>query len=162
MAATPIAATDRFINPEVTVIYWLDTVADLDSGPLRSELDAGQDLTKEIAAMTGWEISADRVAVPDMGSRFTSRISGRTNPGDSQIVFYASQDTADIRAVLERGDQGFIFIGDGGDVAGQRARLFAVDVSAVTPSTDVAGTEGARVMVDFAITGVNESVLIPT
>jgi hypothetical protein len=159
---TPIAETNRYIGPEVTVVYFLDTVADLDGGPTRSELDLGQDLTHEIAAMTGWEITSDRVAVPDLGSRFTARISGRTNPGDSQIVFYADQATDDIRSVLARGDQGYVYIADGGDVAGQKARLFAVDVSAVTPTTDVGGTEAARVMVDFAITGVNESVTIPT
>lgn len=160
--ATPITATDRFINPEVTQVYFLATVADIEAGPLRSELDAGDDLTDEIAAMTGWEITADRVAVPDLGSRFTGRISGRVNPGDAQIVFYADQQTTDIRDVLARGDTGYIFIADGGDVAGQKARLFEVDVSAVTPTTDVAGTEGARIMVDFSTKRVNEAVSIPT
>lgn len=160
--ATAINATNRYINPEVTVVYFMDTVADLSAGPTRSELDAGQDFTAEIAAMTGWEIAADRVAVPDLGTKFTGRISGRVNPGDSQIVFYASADTDDIRQVLTRGDQGFVFIADGGDVVGQKARLFAVDVNAVSPTTAVEGTEAARVMVDFAITDVNEDVDIPT
>lgn len=160
MAATPISETDRYIAPEVTVVYFLDTVADLEN-PDRTELDAGQDLTAEIAAMTGWEVSADRVAVPDLGTRFTGRISGRVNPGDAQIVFYASQDTQDIRDVLARGDAGFIWIADGGDVESQKARVFEVDVSAVTPTVDVGGTEGSRIMVDFSTKRVAEETTIP-
>lgn len=160
MAPTPLSVTDRYISPEVAKCYFISTIADIDN-PTRLEIDAGTDLTAEIAAMTGWEISADRVAVPDLGTRFTGRISGRVNPGDAQIVFYASQDTADIRDLLARGDSGFIYIADGGDVTGQKARVFEVDVSAVTPTIDVGGTEGARVMVDFSTKRVAEETTIP-
>ena len=157
---TPLTATERYISPEVTKVYWVETIADITS-PQRAELDAGTDLTNEIASMTGWEVAADRVAVPDLGTRFTGRISGRVNPGDAQITFYASQDTADVRDVLARGDKGFVYIADGGDVPTQKARVFAVEVSAVTPTVDVAGTEAARIMVDFSITAVAEQVTIP-
>jgi len=157
---TPLTATERYISPEVTKVYWVPTVADI-TAPERAELDAGTDLTNEIAAMSGWEVAADRVAVPDLGTRFTGRISGRVNPGDAQITFYASQDTADVRDVLARGDKGFVYIADGGDVPTQKARVFAVEVSAVTPTVDVAGTEAARIMVDFSITAVAEQVTIP-
>src|SRR5690554_291076 len=157
---TPLTATERYIAPEVTKVYWVPTVADI-TAPERTELDAGTDLTPEIAAMSGWEVAADRVAVPDLGTRFTGRISGRVNPGDAQITFYASQDTADVRDVLARGDKGFVYIADGGDVPTQKARVFAVEVSAVTPTVDVAGTEAARIMVDFSITAVAEQVEIP-
>lgn len=160
MAPTPINRTRRFISPEVTRFYWLDTVADINA-PTRAELDAGQDMTDEIADATGWEVAADRVAVPDLGTRFTGRISGRVNPGDAQIAFYASEDTEDIRDVLARGDKGFVFIADGGDVEGQKARMFEVEVSAVTPTVDVGGTEAARVMVDFSIIAVSEEVTVP-
>ena len=157
---TPLTATERYISPEVTKVYWVESIADITS-PARAELDAGTDLTNEIASMTGWEVAADRVAVPDLGTRFTGRISGRVNPGDAQITFYASQDTQDVRDVLARGDKGFIYIADGGDVPTQKARVFAVEVSAVTPTVDVAGTEAARVVVDFSITAVAEQVEIP-
>jgi hypothetical protein len=160
MAPTPLSTTDRYISPEVAKTYFVPTIADL-TAPTRLEIDAGTDLTAEIAAMTGWEVSADRVAVPDLGTRFTGRISGRVNPGDAQIVFYASQDTADVRDLLARGDAGHIWIGDGGDVPTQKARVFEVDVSAVTPTIDVGGTEGARVMVDFSTKRVAEETTIP-
>lgn len=160
MAPTPLSPTDRYIAPEVTKTYFLPAVASL-VAPTRLEIDAGTDLTAEIAAMTGWEVAADRVAVPDLGTRFTGRISGRVNPGDAQIVFYASQDTADVRDLLARGDAGFIYIADGGDITGQKARVFEVDVSAVTPTVDVGGTEASRVMVDFSTKRVAEETTIP-
>lgn len=162
MPPAALPATERYISPEVAVVYWVLTVANLNA-PDRAELEAvtSVDLTAEVAAMQGWEISADRVAVPDLGTRKTGRISGRVNPGDAQITFYASQDTDDVRSVIQRGDHGVVFIADGGDVAGQSCRLFAVEVSAVTPTVDVAGTEGARVMIDFSISDWSENAVIP-
>lgn len=162
MAPQPLNKTQRYISPEVTRVYQVAEVADL-ANPTRQELDAGTsvDLSDEIAAMTGWEVSADRVAVPDLGTRKTGRISGRVNPGDAQITYYASQDTDDVRQVQKRGDRFYIYILDGGDVTGQLARGFEVEVSAVTPTVDVAGTEGARVVVDYSINDWAEEVIIP-
>jgi hypothetical protein len=162
MAPAPLNTTERYINPEVTVTYWVTTVVDM-AAPTREELDAGTsvDLTGEIAAMSGWEVSADRVVVPDLGSKKTGRITGRINPGDGQIVFYASSDTQDVRDVKQRGDTGFIYILDGGDVEGQKGRGFQVEVSSLTPTVDVGGTEGARIMVDYSINDWAEEITIP-
>jgi len=162
MAPAPLNTTERYINPEVTVTYWVTAIVDM-AAPTRDELDAGTsvDLTGEIAAMSGWEVSADRVTVPDLGSKKTGRITGRINPGDGQIVFYASSDTEDVRDVKQRGDTGFIVILDGGDVEGQKGRVFAVEVSSLTPTVDVGGTEGARIMVDYSINDWAEEITIP-
>nr|MDT0660866.1 hypothetical protein [Micromonospora sp. DSM 115978] len=162
MAPQPLPATTRYISPEVTATYSVPTIAVLGE-PTREELDhaTAVDLTPEIAAMTGWEISGDRVAVPDLGTRKTGRISGRINPGDAQISFYASQDTADVRTVIQRGDRTNIVILDGGDVPGQSMRVFAVEVTAVTPTVGVAGTEGERVIIDFAISDWSENAVVP-
>lgn len=160
MPATPLPATSRYIQPEVTVVVFMDTVADIDA-ITRTEIDAGTDFSGEIAGGSGWEISADRVAVPDLGNRFTGRISGRVNPGDAQLVLYADETTADVRDVLARGDQGYVYIAWGGDVPTQKASVFEVDVSAVSQPLDVAGTEGARINVDFGINRVAENIEIP-
>ena len=160
--ATPLNSTDRYIAPEVTKVYQVPSFADMRS-PQRAELNGvgAWDLSKEIAAMTGWDIDGGRVPTPDLGTRFTGRITGRTNPGDAQITFYASRDTNDIRRVQRRDDEFYIFIADGGDVAGQLARVFAVQVSSVTPTINVEGSESSRVMINYSITQVAEQVLIP-
>ncbi|MFO7164907.1 MAG: hypothetical protein DIU75_016380 [Mycolicibacterium hassiacum] len=156
----PLTPTDRYISPGTEKTYWIPEIADIND-PQRAEIEAGTDLSAEIASKTGWEVRADRVPVPDEGSKFTGRITGRVNPGDAQITFYASRDTQDIRTLLHRGDKGYIFIADGGDVPGQIARVFAVEVAAVTPTTNSEGSEAKRIIVDFAITDVAEEVIIP-
>lgn len=161
MAPTPLNTTNRYIPPEVTAVYWVPTIADINN-PTRLEIDAGTDLTAEVGGMTGWEVSAERVPTPDLGSKFTGRIGGRVNPGDAQISFYASEDTMDIRDLLARGDVGYVYIADGGDVAGQKARVFQVDVSAVTPTIEVAGSTPAMVNVDFSTRRAAEETTIPT
>lgn len=160
MAPTPLTASTRYIAPEVSKFYFIPTIADI-TAPTRLEIDAGTDLTGETADIGDWTVAADRVAVPDLGSKKTGRISGRVNPSDARSAFYASSDTADVRDLLARGDTGYTMICDGGDVAGQKGRVFQVEVSAVTPTVGVAGTEGERVMVDWSINDWDEEVTIP-
>lgn len=156
----PLSKTKRYTAPGITKTYFLPAVAIL-TAPSRAEMEAGSDHTKEIADMTGWEVKADRIAAPDLGSKLTGKTNGRVNVGDAQISYYASEDTQDVRQVLQRDDVGFIMILDGGDVEGQLARVFAVQVAAVTPSISVAGSENSRIMVDFSINDVAEQVTIP-
>ena len=40
MPATPLTVTDRYVAPETTVTYWVDTMANYLS-PTRAELNAG-------------------------------------------------------------------------------------------------------------------------
>lgn len=160
--ATPLNRTDRYIAPGVTKTYMLPVVATLGLVTRVEINQAGSwDLTGEIAAATGWEIKSNRVPTPDMGTPFTGRADGRTEPGDAQITFYASRDTNDVRQILQRGDRHVIYIADGGDVPGQLARAFRVSISAVTPTYDVGGTEATRIMVDYSISQVEERLIIP-
>lgn len=160
MATPAITVTDRYIHPETLKIYWLPAVANVNA-VTRAEMNAGSDLTAEVADATGWEVSADRVAVPDAGSKFTARISGRVNPGDAQITLWADKQTTDIRDLLSRGDSGYILMLYGGDVAGQKMDVFPVEVSAVSKPVQLGG-EAARIMVDFSIRRVpGEDVAIP-
>ncbi len=159
---TPLlVASDRYIHPEVAKVYWLPACANVNA-PTRPEMNAGTDVTKEIADAQGWDVAAERQPVPDAGSRFTARISGRINPGDSQITFWADQQTTgDIRVLLSRGLQGFIMIMGGGDVPGQKADVYPVEVSAISKPLNIGG-EPARIVVDFSIRKLpGEDVTIP-
>lgn len=161
MAPTPLTPVDRYIHPETATVYWVETIADK-SSPTRAEIDAGTDLTGEVADAPNWTVSANRVAVPDLANRFTSRIAGRVDPGDSQVVFYASRDTIDIRDLLARGDQGYILILYGGDVSGTKMDVYQVEVVAVGKPIDVSGAAAAMITYDFAITSLPaEDVAVP-
>ena len=49
MAPTPLTATLRYIPPGTRKIYWLTTIASYATAVTRAEINAGTDLTNEIA-----------------------------------------------------------------------------------------------------------------
>lgn len=150
MAATPLTKSTRYIHPAVATVIWADTIDDIHA-PTRSEIDAGTDLTGEIADAPGWGVSANRVPTPDLGTKFTSRITGRIDPEDGQIVFYASVGGEDIRALLGLGDRGNLIICYSGDVEDYPASVFPVEVAALSEPLSVAG-DPAQMTIDFAAT----------
>src|SRR5919206_348786 len=63
MSATPITKSQRYINPGVTKIVFTDTVLDKNS-PLRTEINAGTDLTREVQNADGWVTESENVETP--------------------------------------------------------------------------------------------------
>lgn len=160
MPPAALATSNRYIHPGTAVVYWIPAIATLDS-PTRVEINAGTDLTGEVADAPGWAVSANRVPAPDLGTKFTSRIAGRIDPEDSQILFYADKETTDVRSLLSRGDQGYILIAHGGDVAARLCDIYPVEVVAISKPLNVAG-DPAQIPVDFAITAEPaEDVALP-
>ena len=74
----------------------------------RAEINAGTDLTAEIAEMSGFTVTSDSVDTPDLSNRFTAKIPGRITADDSSISFYASSTSADVRTVLPRDTAGYV------------------------------------------------------
>lgn len=160
MAATPMAATSRYFRPSVTKVYWVDTIADPDN-PTRSELDAGTDLSAEIAEINGFQVTSASVDTPDFGSRFVSKVPGDITADDSSLVTYADSTSVDIRTVLQRDDNGFVVIMDEGDVVGQLMDVYPVRVAStpkLRPRSDT-----ARIQADFTVTSQPaENITIPS
>lgn len=160
MAATPITASTRYINPETTIVLWVPAIANKNA-PTRSELNAGTDLSGEIADNSGWSVTSNQSDAPDMGSRFTSKVAGRISADDSSLTMYASEDGIDSRSLMPRDEDGFVVWMDGGDVAGRLMDVFPVTVSSVSKPRSV-GDEVARVVHSFAITSEPaEDITIP-
>jgi hypothetical protein len=117
MPPTKLAASSRFIRPGVTKVYWVVTIA-TQATPTRSELNAGSDLSDEVAEINGFQVVAESVDTPDLSGRFVPKIPGRINAEDSSINFYASSTGFnDARSVLVLDSQGYVVIMDGGDVS---------------------------------------------
>ncbi|MEV7804986.1 hypothetical protein AB0O28_18755 [Microbispora sp. NPDC088329] len=160
MPATPIAAETRYFNPETTKVYWCPAIANK-AAPTRSELNAGTDLSRAIADVNGWQVSSEMIDVPDMGSRFVSKIPGRISAADSSISFYMDRAGIDARTVMPRDAEGYVVWLDGGDVAGRPCDVFPVTVSSHGKSRSV-GAEPARLTIQYAITSEPaENVTIP-
>lgn len=160
MAATPIATVDRYFPTGITKYYWIPDILDPEN-PTRAELDAGTDLSPQIAEVDGFTVSSDEIEVPDINSRFTSKIGGRISADDSSLVMYANRNGVDVRALLPRGEAGFVGRLGGGDVAAYKMDIFPVTVISLSKAfgTD---DEAAQITVQFSVSSEPiEDVAIP-
>jgi len=142
-------------------VYWVTTITTY-TAPTRTEINAGKDLSWEIAEISGFSVASDTIPTPDLGTRFVPKIAGRINADDSSLNFYASSTGfTDARSVLPRDTTGFLIIMDGGDVATTgRMDVFPATVTSVPKLRAL--EDPAQVQVTFAITRVPaEDVVIP-
>lgn len=162
MPATPITKATRYFRAGIDKVYFVTTVADyVGVGPLRTELNAGKDLSPDIAEISGWTVAGNNIETPDLASEFTSSIPGRTAADESSLTMYASEDGADVRTVLPRGTAGYVVFMDGGDVEDNTMDVYPVRVTSLGKVRSL-GDEAATLTVTFAITSVpNEDVPIP-
>lgn len=151
MPPTKTKATTRFFQPEISKVYYLPAIVAGTMIPTRVEINAGKDLTDEVADLSGWTISSGMIDTPDLGSRFTSQIGGRTSAESSSITFYASKDGDDVRVDLPRGLRGYIMFCDGGDTVGYKADIFPVEVTSVGKVRST-GEAAFQITTAFAIT----------
>lgn len=163
MTATPIGTTNRYIPDGTRQYYWVDSIASK-AAPTRAELDAGSDLTGEVAEVSGFTVSTDMVDAPDLGTRFTAQISGRIKAADSSLTIYLDDSSDDARSLLTRDKKGFVVQfpeGDDDGVSGTRTMdVFPVQIASASKSTKM-GDPGT-VEVAFTITSEPAvDVLVP-
>lgn len=151
MAATAISSVSRYWPVGTTKWLWVPSVSDYTTEVTRSEINAGTDLSGEIAAVDGWTVTSNQIDTPDVNSRFRSKIPGPIEAADSSITFYADPSGADVRTLLPRDTEGFIVRMDGGDVSGRKMSVFPVKVAS---QNKMMGTdeEAARIEIAFTIT----------
>lgn len=152
MPATPLPKATRYTNYDTSRVYFLPAIASTTLAATRAEINAGTELTSEIADASGWTISGNDVEAPDLKSEFVNKVPGRTNSEDSSLTFYADEAGNDVRDVLPYKTSGYIVIMNGGDVAGRPMDVFPVRVKTASPPTLSVGDEVARVTVGFSIT----------
>lgn|SRR4051794_1841073 len=159
MPATPITASTRYFRPGTTKIVFASTLASK-AAPTRAEINAGTDLSGEIASIEGWQVTSDFIDTPDLGTRFTSKVAGRISADDSSLSMYASVNSIDVRSLLPRDTNGYILIFDEGDVAGRKADVFPVTVASAPKQRGM--EDPAQISVQFSITSTPaENVTIP-
>jgi hypothetical protein len=161
MPATPIQKSTRFYTVGRTQCLFVPVIAD-EAGlePTRIELNAGTDLTREIAEMEGWTSSSETIDTPDMVSRFVSSIPGAITAEDSSLTFYASEDSDDARTVFPRDTAGYIVWMDSGDVEDATMDVFPVQVSSAPKVRSM--DNATMIRVDFNITREPaENLVIP-
>lgn len=161
MPATPLAPATRFYHAGLTKVIFIPGALGNKAAPTRTEINSGTDLSGDIADWSGWAVRSNEIATPDLGSRFTSNIDGRTQADQSTLTLYADEGGDDVRTLLPRGTTGHVLIADGGDVPGNRADVFPVKVRGLPKERSV-GDEAGRITVEFSITAEPaENVVLP-
>lgn len=161
MAATPISPITKFTARGASKTYWLTACADI-TAPTRSELNAGTDLTPQIADESGWSVSSSQIDTPDKDTRYTSTIPGVISAEASSCTMYADKEGVDATVLMPRDEAGFYVILDGGDIPGNKMRVFPVIVSSVSHQASVDGSAADTNMFSYAITDEPaEAVTVP-
>jgi hypothetical protein len=150
-SATAIPQSTRFFQPGISEYVFIPTIASTTLVPTRAEITAGDDLTGEIADISGWNVQSNQIDTPDMGTRFVSQIGGRTTAPSSSLTFYGDEESVDVRTILPRGTEGFLLIADGGDVTNGKADVFPVIVTSVGKVRST-GDQAHQLTITFAIT----------
>lgn len=159
MPPSPLTPTVRYVPPGTRKVYWVTTIATY-TAPTRAELNAGIDLSAEVAAINGFTVQSGTVPTPDLSSRFVSEIPGQITAPSSQLSFYASNTSSDVRTVLPRDTAGFVVILWEGDITGQRMDVFPAKVTVSAPNGNMQNPE--QIDVSFSITKVPaNNVVIP-
>lgn len=163
MVATPLAQTARYIDTAITKCYYLPAVANINA-PSRAELDAGTDLSPEVAATTGWSVTGAETAAPDLASTFDSKVPGKTSTEDSSITFYMDKTAggAEVLDLFPRDTVGFIAWLHGGDIATNPLDCYPIRVRSQPKVIDVTGGTASQVRVDYSVTSEpSENVAVP-
>lgn len=162
MAITPVqpAAITRFFGVGTTQVLFCPAIS-APATPTFVELDAGTELTRDIAELSGWTTNSEFIDVPDLATRFTGKIPGRITAEDSSFTFYADEDSGagDVGALLPRDTEGYVVIADGGLASGV-GDVFHVKVGANSTVRSV--DDSVKRMVSFAILDEpSEGVTLP-
>jgi hypothetical protein len=134
MVAPNISASNRFIPEGATAFYWVVTMASYQA-PSRAELNAGTNLTPEVAGSGNWGIVSGAVDTPDLATTFTSQIPGKITVDGSTLDMYSDIAEADARTLMPRNAVGFIVKFPGGDITGRKMTVFPVKVGSAAEPT---------------------------
>jgi hypothetical protein len=159
MAAPSIAVSTRYVRYGLTRVVYALTVSNYLS-PTRAEINAGQDLSVEVAEISGFQVTGEFVDAPDLVSSFTPKLAGRTTADDSSITMYASSNSVDVRTILPRGTTGYIMWFDEGDVPGRKFDIYPITVGSAAKDRSL--EDPARIVISVAVTRTPaENVTVP-
>lgn len=161
MAAPAITASTRYSARGTSKAYWVPTISNAAS-PTRSELNAGTDLSPQIADASGFSVSSEQIETPDMATRYTATIPGPISAEESTLVMYMSKNGVDVRALMPRDAVGYIVWLDGGDIAANKMDVFKVSVSSHSKGRSFTGSDADRITINYAITAEpSENIAVP-
>lgn len=160
MSAPAIGPSVRYLAAGTTQIYWVGTIA-VPSAPTRAELDAGWDLSGEVADTGGWFATPTYNDTTRFAATNATSKPGILGTDGTSLMMYADRAGDDIRSLLAHGTSGFIVVFHGGDIVGRLMDVWPVQVARVWQPVKV-GDEPAQIPIDFAVTGeIQPGLVVP-
>jgi mRNA-degrading endonuclease toxin of MazEF toxin-antitoxin module len=130
MPATPLNPAERFSALGSLEVVFVPVIAAANGIPTRAEIDAGTDLTTEIAEWGGFLVQSETIDVPDL-TRYTGTIPGRITVEPGTLSIYADRGADDARNTLQRDKTGYILLMDNGDTPTELMDVWPVQVSSL-------------------------------
>lgn len=156
----------RYFRRGKSKILFALEVAELET-PDASEIDGAEDLSADVAEVTGFELSNDPIGTPNLQDQFTPQIDGEDTVPSSSLTFYDRDADGDgtpteIRVALEKGTTGYLIFAPYGIVDGGRCEVWPVKSNGVNDQWSI-GNEAARFNVPFSVREVPEqNATLPT
>jgi len=160
MPATPISTVSRYIPEGVWHFNFLPAIATLAS-PTRAEINAGTDLSPQVAGYGTWAVIGAAVPTPDLASSFVPSIPGLLSADGTTLSMYADPTGSDVRTLLPRNTVGFMLVLPGGDVAGRKMNAFAIKILQCAPSSSLGGNPATLEIVATPTSAPVENITIP-
>lgn len=148
----------------VTKVYF--TTAVITTAPTQAQITAGTNLSDRIASMDGWETAVARIDTDNLGSTFTSTITGPRTVGNAALTFLDVKNPAGltaaafdaVRTLLANGTRGTLMIMPYGTTTGNRVEIWPVESSGPNDMISL-GNEPAKYTVEFGVTGLPNKLL---
>jgi len=148
----------RYSQKGILRTWFCPTVAAASGIPTATEVNAGTELTPELAEISGFTFANDPIKVPVMKDSFDAQIPGTDNTDASSMGFWEHKApvTNPIKTALVKNTNGFVVIfysGTAGAAAalGDKCENWPVTVSSVARRY-TAANEAAMYTVTFAMT----------
>lgn len=143
----------RFFRRGYSKVKWAPAIAG--TSPTRAEIDAGVNLSPQIAGINGFQLTNAPIETPDLETSFNSQIDGPDTTADSSLDFYDDNAAATIRNALAKGVSGYILLMPYGDTSGKRCEVWEVKSTGVNDTWSLDAT-AAQFTVGFAVLSVPE------
>lgn len=145
----------RFMRKGKTKLYWVPTIANT-SAPTAAEVNAGTNMTPQIAEINGFTFTNNPIDTPDMATAFVSKIPGEDTVDSSNIMFYEDDTTNPIQTALAKGNSGYVVIfykGTAGasPAAADKAEVWPAQIAS-NARQYTAANEAAKYNVVFTLT----------
>lgn len=99
----------RFFRRGKSKAFWVPTLGSLTS-PSAAQVNAGVNLTSQIADISGFEFSNSPISTPDLSTTFTTTIPGEDTAQEPQLMFYEDDTTNTLQSTLAKGTTGHVVL----------------------------------------------------